>query len=314
MSTAFLRGRCDVGNADLVDNMQMWDRPLPHSAHGVVSAAQLITAGWSRPEIRKATDLLHLTRLRPGWYAGPDADQAVGAAVKAGGHLSCVSALARHGLWVPPDDHLVHTRLTDHIGQQAAPAGVRFCRAYGPDRFRPARDAVDPLGPALLTAARCATPELFVAILDSATHRRGFDADDLRLLLSGAPGFALTLVDRCDEAESGTESLVRFRLRSRQVGLTPQVMIGTVGRVDFLVGRRFVIEVDSVAHHTSTPAYRRDRRRDRRLAALGYVVVRLTYEEVMYEWDDVLPDLLAIIRSGAHLKPPKPGTGIVVAH
>lgn len=114
---------------------------------------------------------------------------------------------------------------------------------------------------------------------------------------------------RSDRSESGTESLVRYRLRSRQIGVRPQVSIESAGRVDLLVGRRLVIEVDSVAHHTSTAAYRRDRRRDRRLAALGYLVVRLTYEEVMYEWDNVLADLLMIIRSGAHLTPPQAGRG-----
>lgn len=151
--------------------------------------------------------------------------------------------------------------------------------------------------------------EMFVAVADSVLHRRGLVVDDLVTLMDPCPPRLLRWLSRCDVAESGTESLVRVRLRSRRIRLRPQVVIDTVGRVDFLVGRRFVIEVDSREHHTSEAAHQNDRRRDRRLVAMGYIVVRLTYHDVVHDWDDVLCDLLSVIRSGAHLLPPTPGTG-----
>lgn len=59
-----------------------------------------------------------------------------------------------------------------------------------------------------------------------------------------------------------------------------------------------MIEVDNRAHHTGEDNYRRDRDRDLRLRALGFIVVRLTYEQVMYRWGEVEPALLAMVRRG----------------
>ena len=36
---------------------------------------------------------------------------------------------------------------------------------------------------------------------------------------------------------------------------------------------------------------------------LGYVVIRLTYEDVVYRWDVVLEDILLVIRRRAHRGP-----------
>lgn len=267
--------------------------------YGVARAATWLQAGVTRQQLRMLADAGRLTRPRYGWYATPDAEPEAVRAVAIGGTLACVSALRLHGLWVPPGDEL-HVRCGD--GRRAA-RGATVCRAWpGLSGAAP----VDPLGPALVSAGRCVTPEQFVAILDSATHRLGVGRLELEALLARAPRRVRRLLDRCAPAESGTESLTRFRLTSRGVRVAPQVVIGTVGRVDFLVGRRLVIEVDSIAHHTSRETYTRDRERDRRLVALGYLVVRLTYHQVMHDWGRVEPDLLAVIRRGDHRPAPNP--------
>lgn len=63
-----------------------------------------------------------------------------------------------------------------------------------------------------------------------------------------------------------------------------------------------MIECDSVAHHTNARAYAADRERDRKLWALGYVVLRLTHGQVMYDWEVVEADILACVRAGGHRK------------
>ena len=69
-----------------------------------------------------------------------------------------------------------------------------------------------------------------------------------------------------------------------------------VGRVDFLLPRlRLVVEVDGFAHHSSPAARSRDARRDRRLAALGYVVVRFTTDDVRRHPDRVRAELASVI-------------------
>lgn len=79
-----------------------------------------------------------------------------------------------------------------------------------------------------------------------------------------------------------------------------QVEIPGVGRVDLLIGRRLVIECDSRAHHTGEAAYESDRTRDRKLVRMGYLVIRLTYQQKLNDWPNVEADILALIRRDEH--------------
>ncbi|GAA1394196.1 hypothetical protein GCM10009599_18240 [Luteococcus peritonei] len=139
-------------------------------------------------------------------------------------------------------------------------------------------------------------------LAESAVSQGLITLDDLRCTLS-ARASARRAIDALDRGESGTETLVRLRLRARGVRLRTQVEIAGVGRVDLLVGDRLVIEVDSRAHHTGAENYANDRRRDLVLRSKGYVVVRLTLAQVMHDWPAVEQHLLAMIRRGDHRWP-----------
>lgn len=68
--------------------------------------------------------------------------------------------------------------------------------------------------------------------------------------------------------------------------------------MDFLVGHRLVIEVDGRAFHTG-PAFDEDRRRDFELVMRGYLVLRLSYRQVVDDWDRTRAGLLASWRAGS---------------
>ena len=87
------------------------------------------------------------------------------------------------------------------------------------------------------------------------------------------------------------------------VKVTPQAYIPGVGRVDLLVGATLIIEIDSRAHHLGA-GYQTDRERDRNAVALGYTVIRVTYEDVVFRWPQTCAQLLAVIRRDEHRKPP----------
>ncbi len=234
--------------------------------------------------------------IRPGWYSTSTSDAAVVAAVRSGGVVGCVSALEHHGIWVPPG-RVLHVRASDH--RRRVDSRI-YCSAH---RELPApRVAVDPLLPALACAARCLPGEDFIAACDSVLHQHPeLQMSDLGDVLSGAPARVHRLLDHVDpRAESGTESLVRIRLRRRNVRLDIQVTIRGVGRVDILIGRSLIVEVDSVAHHTGDN-YQPDRTRDQKAKALGYEVVRLTWHDVLYRWEEMEQGLLRMIRRGDHL-------------
>lgn len=110
--------------------------------------------------------------------------------------------------------------------------------------------------------------------------------------------------DPGDEAESGTETKVRLFFQLRSVPVRAQVQIPGVGRVDLLVGRRWIVECDSRAHHTGEEQYEKDRRRDISAVERGYFTTRLTHGMVFRRWEKTTQRLRAVIRSGQHLVEP----------
>jgi len=78
------------------------------------------------------------------------------------------------------------------------------------------------------------------------------------------------------------------------------VVIPGVGRVDFLIGERLVVEADGYEWHASREAFERDRERDRELVRRGYVVVRASYRQVLDDLDAVILAILDVVRRRDH--------------
>ncbi len=155
---------------------------------------------------------------------------------------------------------------------------------------------------AVASAANCLSAEGLVVVLDSMLNQRMIEMADARTIVAASRFAHINLAERCDaRSESGTETLIRLRLRALGIHLRIQVDIPGVGRVDFLVGDRLIIEADSREHHL--PKYQTDRTRDRVAIGLGFLVIRLTYEDVVYRWDVVVADVLAVIRRRSHRGP-----------
>jgi len=262
---------------------------------GVVSARLLRRHGDPHDALDDLLGNGGLRRLRRGWYCLPDADEEVVLAVSSGGVLTCVSALRFHSVWVPRSD-AVHARPARE--SVALQAGLEQCRV---SRRLPAPVlAVDPVALALRAASGCLSREYLVAAVDSALDSGLVRRRDLDRSLWWSPGRAHDVLAHTDWAQSGTESLVRERLRGQRLRVRTQVTIDGVGRVDLLVGDRLVIETDSAAHHSGVDAYREDRRRDLQLTALGYRVLRVSWEQVINEWPAVLRAIRRIVDAGDH--------------
>lgn len=269
--------------------------------HGVTRFSDLLRAGVTKTQVDQLVDTGRLVRVRRGWYAVPAADAAVVRAVRLGGTLSCVSALQYYGVWVPPDPRL-HIRMSEHHQARAVlPGGVHICPL--PIRSAPGV-AVDSLSTALLAAVRCLDDEGLVVVMDSILNQRLMGRGDLVRLLTDAPHRVQRLLREVDpNAQSGTESMVRFRLRRLGVKVQTQVFIEGVGRVDMLVGERLVIEADSRQHHTGVENYANDRRRGIVLLGGETYAARLTYEQVVFGWDEVQTQILRFVRRRAHRAP-----------
>jgi very-short-patch-repair endonuclease len=105
------------------------------------------------------------------------------------------------------------------------------------------------------------------------------------------------LVRECRSgSDSGAESIVRQRLRAAGIRTSQQVRF-PVGRVDMRVdGTRILIEVDGKAFHDSSDARERDLVRDAELCALNFVVIRLSYRRIFFDWDWCLRVIREAIR------------------
>lgn len=248
--------------------------------------------GWTDWQIRRAVDRGDLLRLRRGWYAATGADLDVVEAVRQGGALSCISALRRYGVFVPHHQKL-HVRRAERTYRRKG-----GCRGHG--RHAPVGRSVDSPAAALRCAVKCLPAEWIVVIIESLRCQAILSVSEILDALAGVPRWIIALLEKVDAGESGTETLVRLRLRALGIRVRCQVEIAGVGRVDLIVGDRLVIEVDGAAYHQSPEQFEKDRERDRRLTALGYTVIRLSYKQVMRGWESALADILGMIRSGIH--------------
>lgn len=261
---------------------------------GVYSRAELRRRGLDGWELRRRIRDGSLVSLRSGWYATAAADSAVVQAVQRGGVLSCVSALGKHGLWVPPGYDRMHVRASKH-GKQMQ---VHSCQ--GPGRPVPIATALDPIPIALGCAVRCMSAEDWIVVCDSVLNTFDLTIPQLQIEMGTVSRQIRDLMARCDpQAQSGTESLVRLRLRAAGFAVQVQPAIPEVGWVDLRVGR-LLIECDSKEHHTSLANYRNDRRRDRNALVGKWLAMRITYDDVLYGWDEVMADVRAITRADRH--------------
>lgn len=119
-------------------------------------------------------------------------------------------------------------------------------------------------------------------------------ARDIRAAVASINGFA----------ESGTETMVRLWLEENKIPFVQQFIFNENQRADFLIGKRLILEVDSVTHHTSREQQQRDHDRDQYFHSLGYIVFRVTYDDVTKNWGVVSIRLMAIIARGDHLHRP----------
>jgi very-short-patch-repair endonuclease len=260
--------------------------------HGVVTRGQLIDAGLGPGCIGGRVRRRRLLPVQRGVYrVGPLSPQVrIMAAV-----LTCPGAVASHGsagfLWDlaphPGEAHITAARAG------ANRPGIRRHRSeleadevttlHGIPLTTPARTLLDLAGAvgerelerALAQAERREAPRSeLLKLLDRHQGRRGVRI--LRKLLHGDRPAALTR----SEAEERFLGLVTRAELER-----PEANISIGGfEVDFVWQReRVVVEVDGFAFHSSPASFESDRRRDAVLAAQGYLVVRVTWHQLVEE-------------------------------
>lgn len=263
------------------------------SLGGAASWRTLIRGGVTDGDLRGAVRRGQVRTVSRGRYALPQAPGDLVTAGRAGGQLTCVSAALSAGLPVLQPPVVPHVAVPRN---RSAPCGDLVAHRSGTS----GTGLVVPLAIALVAALRCLSLVNAVVLVDAAVNRRLVSVSALSARLRG-PGsvsarIALAAVD--GRAESMLETVLRLGLRRAGLPVVSQAWVAGIGRVDFLIGGWLVVEVDGFAFHSSRTDYREDRRRGNALVADGYVLLRFSYEDVMFRLDEVIAQVLATYEAG----------------
>lgn len=268
---------------------------------------ELYARGHGKKRLRRAVHAGEIIRVRKGWYACPELSFELQQAARVGGRLASVSAAREYGIWVPGQPGSLHVEVAPGACQ------LRSRNNYRRRLSSVVNQAVDvhwqvPDGSAsrvIVGATECIRqilrdqpPEFGFVVAESALNLGIISIEQWHGIRGSLPPrLSSGLRAVCSLSESGTESMFSFRMCRLGICFRQQVQIGP-DRVDFVLGERLVVEIDSLAHHDPIA----DRRRDARLSIRGYRVLRFYYEHVVNEWWLVEASVLAAISRGDHLR------------
>ncbi|WP_369801249.1 type IV toxin-antitoxin system AbiEi family antitoxin domain-containing protein [Arcanobacterium buesumense] len=260
---------------------------------GIFTYQQLRAAGYSRRAIDRLVGAGALSRFARGWFADHSADQSEVRAIATGGRITCISACRLFPLWIPPiASKSLHIAYHPRRGNIKSPAHALCHRqSFATDQVR--LDLPD-----IISAVfRCCSPETSLIIAESAVNNRLLSVDAVSGLIAQLPARTRNKLLRFSPtAQSGSETRVRLFLEKHHYSLTPQAYIPDVGFVDLLVNRRTIIECDGRQYHVSESTFENDHRRDLAAQHSGYRVVRLSYQQIWYDWPQTQQKLLDILR------------------
>lgn len=277
---------------------------------GLAATFELYQDGHTRAGLSAAAASGLVIRVRQGWYATNDIHPTLLEAARVGGRLTCLSALDFHGYWSYPTDDLhvavapnacrlrARRSKTTRLSELERPRTRVHWRGErrGDDRF-----ILSPVA-SLADVISCQSEEVVVAVAASVLHKSPWLADDWLDVARSAPvAVRARFVATDGVCESGTESIFLFHISPLGIPLRRQVSIPGVGRVDFLIGERLVVEVDGAEYHTDPVRFEADRRRDAVLSRLGYRVLRFSYRQVMFAWAEVEAAVFGAVLRGDHL-------------
>ncbi|WP_433586347.1 endonuclease domain-containing protein [Microbacterium hydrocarbonoxydans] len=260
---------------------------------GVARGRLLQRHGISRKALAAHADTGSIRRVRAGVFAANDTDEAILRAAAHGGTLTCEAALRRHGVWTLTAAPELHVWMGAN-GRRHPHWGCTCVSHFfdGPTRFGIASPET-----ALIHLYTCAGEEAFFAAYESAWRKQMLSRAARTRVRDALPASARWLVDLArPDADSGLESLLRLRLHLLGIRLDCQVLIHGVGKVDFVIAGRLIVETDGKENHDGGSMRHKDLVRDAAASALGYETLRFDYAQIVYDWPSVLPAILAALQ------------------
>ena len=261
---------------------------------GVVRSARVVDLGFRRADVDAALKAGSVVRPRRGWLASAGADPALHGAARHGVVLTCRTEAVRLGLWVHDPSGPPHVAVAPNAAsRRGLPAKVH----WGTPPIPRHPDAlVDPIENVLAHIAECEPFEQALATWESALNKSLVTIEALHAF-AWRPAARRILASAMPFADAGLETYLRQRLRWLRVPLRVQSWIAG-HRVDLLIGRRLVIQIDG-AHHVGAQRSE-DIRHDAALKLMGFHVIRVSYTQVMFDWPAVQDLIMRAVAQQLH--------------
>jgi very-short-patch-repair endonuclease len=265
-------------------------------AGGAATRRQLLDLGLTDRRISAALAAGAVERVRQGVYALPLADPVAVARIAWRCEPTCVTAARRLGLPTSSKDDRLHMAVAS--GRSSARPNAWPPRPIVVHMSRAARLRAPSAAEVIDSTARCVSRLEQLEMVDAALN--------MGLILEGDIGGLRHTPDRtrrwlarhCDgRSQSLLETRTRVALRAAGLQVQPQVPIPGVGRVDFLIDGKVVVETDGRGTHALSAAFDIDRRRDRAALIAGYPVMRFGFSDVMGDIDGVVQQVVAVVRA-----------------
>ena len=268
--------------------------------HGAARYGTLTANGFRRAELERAVRDGIVVRPGRGTYAMPDAPADVVFAAVNGVSLTCISAARVLGWWMLGEESSLGSgdsadECTVHI---AADRHCNLPRAVTHRGPRTAKRLIAAPRAIISTAFRCLPPLQALLIAECAVARNQVGLRSLEQSFTGPKDWPVRQLLRTigPRTASPLEVCARFHLQSSGLKVEREVQIPGVGRVDFLVEGRLILEIDGYEFHSSRQHYRADRERWNAATALGWHTLRVTAEMVLYHPEH----FLSLVRRALH--------------
>jgi very-short-patch-repair endonuclease len=269
---------------------------IVHSLGGMAQKRQLVARGARDLDLTRAVKSGEVIRARQGWYTTlPPQDPAV-RAVRVGGRLTGISALAAMGAWVldTPELHVSVPANAARLRNQwdrrtrlnvASTRGVTL-HWEEPDVATRGTSVAVGLMDALYRAVLDEEVETAVAVIDWALRTGQLDDIDFERLISALPLNRRSIRELVDPlCDSLPESLARTRLRLDGHHVVSQVAVGDLESIDLVVDDLVAIEIDGDEHHRDR--FEKDRAKDVTITIARLHVLRPSARMVFRQWDRV---------------------------
>lgn len=281
-----------------------------HRRGGVAATFELLRDGHTSHQLTRAVRRGEVQRIRQGHYGCPELTAPEAESIRVGGRLTGLAAATHYGLWaprhprvevlVPPHARALRTR-DDATRRRSDHPDPSLHVSWADHGASGTRSVVAP-AECVRHIVRFESPIVAFAVAESALAAGRLSRREWSQLLTSLTRAQQRLLASASRlSESGGESMLKFHLRRARIPFRQQVPIDPIGRVDFLLGNRLVIEVDGAAFHSAPDDFERDRRRDAHLSCAGYRTLRFSYQQIDRQPELVLAAIEAALARRDHV-------------